>query len=215
MGKRAKSSRKGKKAWRANISTEDIEDFFDNSTKDALSGGSLADVPSESLFYVDKSRDLSAKRKIEKKRDKVLHFESLLQKNAFVQPVPSSTTKKSKKKSKDAKKAKDAVEECQKDVAATGSGLVDIWNEKGEKIVKTKRKSVTSIIPAVEVDPPGCSFNPPSESHQDALASAVADEMQKVYRDELGPEPVPLTVPGEIVDEECLVHLLYFLFIGT
>lgn len=207
MGKRAKSSRKGKKAWRANISTDDIEDFFDNSTKDALSGGSLADVPSESLFYVDKSRDLSAKRKIEKKRDKVLHFESLLQKNAFVQPVPSSTTKKSKKKSKDAKKAKDAAEECQKDAAAIGSGLVDIWNEKGEKIVKTKRKSVTSIIPAVEVDPPGCSFNPPSESHQDALASAVADEMQKVYRDELGPEPVPLTVPGEIVDEENMYFL--------
>nr|GLL27469.1 uncharacterized protein At2g40430-like [Ipomoea trifida] len=211
MGKRAKSSRKGKKAWRANISTEDIEDFFDNSTKDALSGGSLADVPSESLFYVDKSRDLSAKRKIEKKRDKVLHFESLLQKNAFVQPVPSSTTMKSKKKSKDAKKAKDAAEECQKDVAATGSGLVDIWNEKGEKIVKTKRKSVTSIIPAVEVDPPGCSFNPPSESHQDALASAVADEMQKVYRDELGPEPVPLTVPGEIVDEENVSAFIVFL----
>nr|GMD43877.1 ribosome biogenesis protein NOP53 [Ipomoea batatas] len=210
MGKRAKSSRKGKKAWRANISTEDIEDFFDNSTKDALSGGSLADVPSESLFYVDKSRDLSAKRKIEKKRDKVLHFESLLQKNAFVQPVPSSTTKKSKKKSKDAKKAKDAAEECQKDAAAIGSGLVDIWNEKGEKIVKTKRKSVTSIIPAVEVDPQGCSFNPPSESHQDALASAVADEMQKVYRDELGPEPVPLTVPGEIVDEENVSAFIVF-----
>ncbi|XP_019175814.1 PREDICTED: uncharacterized protein At2g40430-like [Ipomoea nil] len=207
MGKRAKSSRKGKKAWRANISTEDIEDFFDNSTKDALSGGSLADVPSESLFYVDKSRDLSAKRKIEKKRDKVLHFESLLQKNAFVQPIPSSTTKKSKKKSKDAKKAKDAAEECQKDAAATGSGLVDIWNETGEKTVKTKRKSVTSIIPAVEVDPQGCSFNPPSESHQDALASAVADEMQKVYRDELGPEPIPLTVPGEIVDEENIYFL--------
>nr|GMC99866.1 ribosome biogenesis protein NOP53-like [Ipomoea batatas] len=125
MGKRAKSSRKGKKAWRANISTEDIEDFFDNSTKDALSGGSLADVPSESLFYVDKSRDLSAKRKIEKKRDKVLHFESLLQKNAFVQPVPSSTTKKSKKKSKDAKKAKDAVEECQK-VGTSGTDFAGL-----------------------------------------------------------------------------------------
>lgn len=55
MGKKAKSSRKGKKAWRANISTEDIEDFLDNYTKDALSGGSLAQVPSDSLFYVDKS----------------------------------------------------------------------------------------------------------------------------------------------------------------
>lgn len=56
MGKKAKSSRKGKKAWRANISTEDIEEYFENNTKDALSGGSLSNAPSESLFYVDKSR---------------------------------------------------------------------------------------------------------------------------------------------------------------
>ena len=38
MGKKAKSS---KQAWRANISTADIADFFEKSTKDALSGGSL------------------------------------------------------------------------------------------------------------------------------------------------------------------------------
>ena len=56
MGKRAKTSRKGKKAWRANISTEDIDDFYEKSTKDALSGGSLSAVPSESLFFVDKSK---------------------------------------------------------------------------------------------------------------------------------------------------------------
>lgn len=56
MGKKAKTSRNGKKAWRANISTDDIDEFIDKSTKDALSGGSLTSVPSESLFYVDKSR---------------------------------------------------------------------------------------------------------------------------------------------------------------
>lgn len=56
MGKRAKSSRKGKKEWRANISTDDFEDFFEKTTKDALSGGSLAEAPSDSLFFVDKSR---------------------------------------------------------------------------------------------------------------------------------------------------------------
>lgn len=56
MGKKSKGSRKGKKAWRANISSADIEDFFEKSTKDALSGGSLSAVPSDSLFVVDKSR---------------------------------------------------------------------------------------------------------------------------------------------------------------
>lgn len=56
MGKKAKSSRKGKKAWRANIPTDDIEEFFEKSTKDALSGGSVANVSNDSLFIVDKSR---------------------------------------------------------------------------------------------------------------------------------------------------------------
>lgn len=59
MGKKAKSSRKGKKAWRANISTEDIEDFYQKSTKDAHTGGSLSSAPNESLYFVDKSEGLS------------------------------------------------------------------------------------------------------------------------------------------------------------
>ncbi|KAJ8537217.1 hypothetical protein K7X08_035618 [Anisodus acutangulus] len=205
MGKRkSKSSRKGKKEWRANISTEDIEDFFDNSTKDALSGGSLAQLPTDSLFYVDKSTDLSVKRKIEKKREKVLRCDSILQRNAFVEAVPSSTGKKSKKKSKEIQIAKDAT---QKDLAGGDSGMVDIWDDKGELVIKTKKKPKTTVIPAVEVEPPGCSFNPPSESHQDALACAVADEMQKIYRNELGPEPIPLVVPGEAVNEEEMYFL--------
>jgi nucleolar protein 53 len=39
-------------------------------------------------------------------------------------------------------------------------------------------------------------------SIQDSLAQAVATEMQKVYQNELGPQPVPLTVPGQVIDEE-------------
>ncbi|CAL5404705.1 unnamed protein product [Camellia sinensis] len=205
MGKKAKSSRKGKKAWRANISTEDIDEYFEKSTKDALSGGSLTNVPSESLFFVDKSRDLSVKRKIEKHREKVLYCDSLLQRNSFVQPVPSSTKKKSKKRSKEVPKAKDDVQGCLKEEGVSDSGMVDIWD--GKHTGKTKKKSKPSIIPAVEVEPPGCSFNPSFESHQDSLARAVADEMQKIYRHELGPEPVPLTVPGEVVDEEEMYFL--------
>lgn len=50
------------------------------------------------------------KRKIEKHRQKVLHVESMLQKNPFVQAVPSSTLKKSKKTLKEVPKPKDATE---------------------------------------------------------------------------------------------------------
>lgn len=37
---------------------------------------------------------------------------------------------------------------------------------------------------------------------QDALGLAVAQEMQKVYKRELEPLPIPLTVPGVPIDEE-------------
>lgn len=39
-------------------------------------------------------------------------------------------------------------------------------------------------------------------SIQDSLAQAVAEEMKKQYQNELGPQPVPLTVTGEVIDEE-------------
>ncbi|GFY82055.1 hypothetical protein Acr_02g0002950 [Actinidia rufa] len=102
---------------------------------------------------------------------------------------------------------KDSVQGPPKEDGVSDSGMVDIWNDKGENTGKTKKKSKPSIIPAVEVEPPGCSFNPSFESHQDSLACAVADEMQKIYRHELGPKPVPLTVPGEVVDEEDVYFL--------
>ncbi|XP_059627917.1 ribosome biogenesis protein NOP53-like [Cornus florida] len=207
MGKKAKSSRKGKKAWRANISMEEVDDYFEKSTKDALSGGSLTELPSESLFYLDKSRDLSVKRKIEKHREKVLRCDSLLQRNSFVEAVPSSTKRKSQKKRKEVQKAKDVVQNGPMGDGVSDSGMVDMWDNRGEHNNETKKMAKPSIIPAVEVEPPGCSFNPAFESHQDSLALAVADEMQKIYRNELGPKPVPLTVPGEVIDEEDIYFL--------
>ncbi|KAL6496551.1 hypothetical protein OROGR_029809 [Orobanche gracilis] len=110
MGKRTKSSRKGKKAWRTSTSNEDFEDYFEKSTKDAISGGSLAHVPSDSLFFVDKSRDLSVKRKIEKSREKVMRCDSVLQRNPFIKAIPSLQNNKwSKKRSKVIPTAEDAA----------------------------------------------------------------------------------------------------------
>ncbi|MQL82136.1 hypothetical protein Taro_014614 [Colocasia esculenta] len=203
MGKKAKTSRKGKKAWRANISTDDIEEYFEKATKDALSGGPLSAVPSESLFYIDKSsKDIPIKRKIEKHREKILHCDSILQRNSFVNPVPSSKQKNSKKKSKEVPNVEFKTHEALKDANNLACGFTDIWNETDEGIQKSRKKPPFSLIPAVEVDHPGCSFNPPFEAHQDALAQAVAVEMQKVYRKELGPQPIPLTVEGEVIDDE-------------
>ncbi|XP_020884157.1 uncharacterized protein At2g40430 isoform X2 [Arabidopsis lyrata subsp. lyrata] len=127
MGKKSKTSRKGKKAWRANISTEDIEDFFEKTTKDALSGGNLSAAPSEDLFHVDKSHDLPVKRKIEKHRERVLRVDSILKKNPFVQLVPSSKPKLKKSKKTIVIEDK-APKQVQKNVG-DDSVMVDLWGD--------------------------------------------------------------------------------------
>uniref|UniRef100_A0A8R7NXU9 Ribosome biogenesis protein NOP53 n=2 Tax=Triticinae TaxID=1648030 RepID=A0A8R7NXU9_TRIUA len=236
MGKAAKSSRKGKKAWRSNISTDDIDEFYEKQTRDAHAGAAaIPSLPSGSLFFVDKPAsastssaanasdpapkvlfvDVPVKRKIEKNREKVLHHESVLKRNPYIQTIPSSLmSKKDKKKFKKHAKKKELQESREEKSVPmeedSAEKNLDIWGgdakgaalpKKGMKRLK-KNKSTTSVIPAVEVEPQGCSFNPPHEAHQDALALAVADEMRKIYTKELGPTPVPLTVLGQAVAEE-------------
>ena len=58
--------------------------------------------------------DLSVKRKIEKHREKVLRTDSLLRRNPYVQPVPSSTKRKSNKKRKKSQMPKKPDEDSPK-----------------------------------------------------------------------------------------------------
>lgn len=64
-------------------------------------------------FSIVYHSDLSVKRKIEKQREKVIRWDSVLQKNAFVQPIPSSTVKKAKRKHKEVQKTNSA-QDCPK-----------------------------------------------------------------------------------------------------
>lgn len=60
-------------------------------------------------FLVFVMPDLSVKRKIEKHREKVLRCDSVLQKNPFVQALPSSKSKQKKTKKKDKGIAKEKL----------------------------------------------------------------------------------------------------------
>lgn len=64
--------------------------------------------------------DLSVKRKIDKHREKILRVDSILQKNTFVKPIPSSTQKKTKKQQKDIQKAESSSKVCCKIVCRIG-----------------------------------------------------------------------------------------------
>ena len=50
---------------------------------------------------------------------------------------------------------------------------------------KRQKKAIKSGIKAVPIDPAGCSYNPDTELHEEAVAEAVASEMQKVYKRDL------------------------------
>jgi phage gp29-like protein len=85
-------------------------------------------------------------------------------------------------------------------VAAEPEGPRDLWQQSAkvpdylpdvERVLKRPASSTEPKRPqiaAVEVDPAGCSYNPDHEHHQDAIAAAVAAEVQKQLDKELEPK---------------------------
>lgn len=67
---------------------------------------------------------------------------------------------------------------------------------------KRQKKAHKSIIKAVAIDPAGCSYNPDAELHQEAVAQAVASEMQKVHRQDLQPSKIPQFVSYPLETDE-------------
>ncbi|KAL3690078.1 hypothetical protein R1sor_016387 [Riccia sorocarpa] len=226
MGKKSKTSRKGKKAWRANISTADTDEFITQQAIEERSGGPLDAVPNESLYFVDKSKDTKVEKKTKKHREKVLHCDSVLQRNSLVPPLKAPLKPKRKRKEKDGAKPPSkkpaAVSIVTKDEAVEEKNLpADVWEEGDGNLssdpgsqAKKKKKKLASVAhpveaPAVEIDAPGCSYNPTFADHQEALGAAVAQEMVKVYQKVLQPPEVPRIVrgPGHPTDEEDLFFL--------
>ncbi|CAI5463604.1 unnamed protein product [Closterium sp. Yama58-4] len=311
---RSRKSRKGKKEWRRNISTADHDKFLEEKGRDERSGGALDAVPSENIFFVDKSKVAPKIRKVDKWRARESHADAILKRSSLVPPlVPEPSPARSKSSAKPSDKpvvkpsdksanassdkrrrnsednsenalasaergggggggggaeesgdgsggeivaaasgeaAKATVQIAgtssdRKEIAAADSGvaggkrrakkarknsqkpLFDLWadedlagnrravratdketpgggGEVGERVRrrgdgkmiggKEERNKPGSAIPAVEIDAPGCSFNPSVEEHQDAIAVAVAEELRESYQAALAPTPPQLLV---------------------
>lgn len=221
MGKKSKSktSRKGKKEWRKNIGTKEVDEYVEKTALADRSGGALEDVPSEALFFVDTTKDTSAVRKVEKHRSKVLHADSILERNSLIPVLKEPGHNNKKRKDRDhakplakPKAAVDVIGLAGKKQRGKSAGFYDVWGAAdGQEDVKPVKsgglKRDTILASAVEVDMPGCSYNPSFEDHQEALGLAVADEMQKVINRELQPEAVPIHVDGRAVTEEDMFFL--------
>ncbi|GJP81719.1 hypothetical protein CLOP_g11856 [Closterium sp. NIES-67] len=310
---RSRKSRKGKKEWRRNISTADHDKFLEAKGREERSGGLLDAVPSENIFFVDKSKVAPKERKVDKWRARESHADAILKRSSLVPPLAAPAHAKSaanpagKPADKLADKAagKPAVEvsvtppaaaagdgggeggagggsaddasgrnviaaasgadasaglsgggetavaltsgadsdKTKAVVAAVGPGiaggnrrakkarkssqkpLFDLWAEEdlagnprtagkgkaegggGQVVERVRRRGDGKMIggkedlnkpgaaiPAVEIDAPGCSFNPSIEEHQDAIAVAVADELKESYQAALAPTPPQLLV---------------------
>ncbi|CAI7828591.1 unnamed protein product, partial [Closterium sp. NIES-53] len=300
---RSRKSRKGKKEWRRNISTADHDKFLEEKGREERSGGALDAVPSENIFFVDKSKaengffvDGSSPlipptfsplfpdypllrqppfprhrsplsppvapklRKVDKWRARESHADAILKRSSLVPPLVPEPTRSSparaKSNAKPWEKPADTAAEGLASaeapaagdgggkggggaaggiedggggeivVAASGEGPMAIvqnlagnrravratdkatsegaGGEVGERVRrrgdgkmiggKEDRSKAGSSIPAVEIDAPGCSFNPSVEEHQDAIAVAVAEELKESYQAVLAPTPPQLMV---------------------
>lgn len=230
----SKGSRKGKKAWRRNISTSKVEEAVARHSTDERKGLDLSGVDDNQLFFVDKSHDekSAATGKVSKKQKrapKLLKCQAILQGAHQARPVEGIT--KRNRKGGPGKKAHMLGQTAEQSLVKPQptpneeEGVVDLWGEPesgpeggwgtsikvtGSKqptlrgrASKTSRERSLPSVAAVEVDAPGCSYNPDAEQHQDVVAEAVAVEMYKALRSEMAPKGPPAYAPDGMgpVDE--------------
>lgn len=165
-------------------------------------------IPDADLFYVDTNPDAKPEEnklsRKEKYRQRLTKAQSILLTARQAKPVISanvsvkSKRNKTTQSKKPVKNALVAVRETSKAMVPK-EGEYNIWTkEKDDYAIRTKTvkaiqrwKKEVSKSPAVEIDAPGCSYNPEFELHQAVVAEAVAVEMKKQYDRELLPTAPP------------------------
>jgi nucleolar protein 53 len=111
------------------------------------------------------------------------------------------------------KRKQQPAQQQQQDGDSTPAAAVDSTAAAAAKRSKKRRGAggavaVAPLIPAVEVDAPGCSFNPEPEAHQDALAAAVAAEYKKQLQEEMAPKAPSQYAPAGYKPQDELEALL-------
>mmetsp|Transcript_14530 Transcript_14530/g.31614 ORF Transcript_14530/g.31614 Transcript_14530/m.31614 type:complete len:445 (-) Transcript_14530:345-1679(-) len=220
----SKNSRKGKKAWRKNIDASEVEEFIKETTHQERRGPAVETLADSDLFFIDKSADqeeaqavLSGQRKRKQREAKPLRSQLIIEAAHKAKPV--KVHKAPPRKVNSVSKASDskAVVKRQPKFGSVPEAELDIWGADAlaaptaapttstpalVPVAKRARKAAAAAglpvpsIRAVEVDLPGCSYNPDAEQHQDALAQLVAGEMKKILRKELEPRAPPGEVEG-------------------
>jgi nucleolar protein 53 len=157
-------------------------------------------VPDADLFYIDKGpaeptaappTRLSRK---ELARSKTLRSQVILEAAHRAQPLSGRPPRKHKpptaalpsktgvSRGKQPNAINTSLVPAQRPASAAPPATTDLWDRSLAPPSKRPRTGPRRPAPALEIDLPGCSFNPDVEQHQDAMAVAVAAEMRKVYK---------------------------------
>uniref|UniRef100_A0A7S0VWI6 Ribosome biogenesis protein NOP53 n=1 Tax=Polytomella parva TaxID=51329 RepID=A0A7S0VWI6_9CHLO len=216
-------SRKGKKAWRKNIDATEVEAFIEEETTKERRGPAADTLADDQLFFVDTSADKEEakavqegkqrKRKLEAKPLRALEIIERAHKakkvidSLPIKPVNNLTSRRNSSSSSVSLKSLKKLSALS---TRSDADLRDLWAdvpvdpkfEIVNEIRPPKRPcrpvSSTNKVKAVEVDAAGCSYNPDFEQHQDALATVVAKEMNKILKAELYPvKAIPFMVPSD------------------
>eukprot|EP00884_Botryococcus_braunii_P022467 jgi/Botrbrau1/8904/Bobra.0148s0019.1 len=224
----SKGSRKGKKAWRRNIDTTQEEDTHAEQSRLERQGLVVGHLTNDQLFFLDKEGGENeagkpipvSKRRKEKKP---LRSQVILSQPQNTIPVAKPGKRKPKNpvamnKQKGSSQAGALVVAVPQSLPQKKRRLQDVWEDdnlnflgKGtfvEEDLKPAKpgphhrpyhRMKYNPVPAVEIDGPGCSYNPDPDNHQEALAVAVAAEVRKALdREMAGLHRLTASFPGRI-----------------
>jgi nucleolar protein 53 len=165
-------------------------------------------------------------------RNKLTKAEAILEAAHAAQPAakasksrPSGKLTTRRPSAKEVAAAKNGTKAAGTDAGNTkplSNAPVDLWNTQKSlqsngyldsnlaeaPATKRRRQRAPAVAPAVEIDLPGCSYNPDREQHQDAVAAAVAAEVRKAIAKELQPLAPPRLAENFLPDEDELAELL-------
>lgn len=171
-------------------------------------------IPSANLFYEDKAGTLTNKtskplkhsdaEQPARKQRKVLKSTAILSAGRAANVLPKPEKRKKKKalshtpghqlKTQQLEAATRGMVQARDD---SEQAQLDLWGDSMSHSPLGPRRRLKanptqgSGPVAVEVDQPGCSYNPDAEQHQDAIAAAVAAEVRKTIASELMPKAPP------------------------
>ncbi|GMH43440.1 hypothetical protein BSKO_11362 [Bryopsis sp. KO-2023] len=225
----SRKSRKGKKAWRKNISDDKEVEGIKRSNERA----EVAALKDAELFQLDTSRDdRTADAVIQGARKAAESVPLVVKKYSVLKAIKESKRQQwleaLKKKELEMPRKKVPIRKTTKRKPNAGVRYVDPWVEEkisGEEDGWNVPRSTKDLRPgnghrkriaralrrtdskktAVSIDEPGCSYNPEYVQHQASLGEAVAVEQAKEIKKAMAPKLLDGFDPTAVADEPDMI----------